>query len=40
VKLGEAKALFDRAFRAGSLLNPTGALPNSFLERSDSMLIP
>ena len=26
--------------RANSLLNPAGALPNSFLERSDSLLIP
>jgi hypothetical protein len=33
------KGQFGRAPRADSLLNPARALPNSFSERSDSLLI-
>jgi hypothetical protein len=33
------KDAFGRASEADSLLNLAGALPNSFLERSDSLLI-
>jgi hypothetical protein len=36
----EAKGQFGRAPRADSLLNSARALPNSFSERSDSLLIP
>jgi hypothetical protein len=34
-----AKGQFGRALTADSLLNPARALPNNFLERSDSLLI-
>jgi len=33
------KALFVRAPRADSLMNPARALPYNFLERSDNLLI-
>ena len=35
----ETEGVFGRAIRADSLLNPTGALPDRFLKRSDSLLI-
>jgi hypothetical protein len=33
------KGAFGEALRTNSLLNPAGALSNSFSERSDSMMI-
>jgi hypothetical protein len=36
----ETKVLIARAYRADSLINPIGALPNNFWEKSNSSLIP